>query len=257
MPEIKEVKPSYDGSPSAASYYFYSEYDPATHFEYKIAFEKDGININSEEYVKNKLAAYRKVIEHHFSFEQVLPKEATDFITFYRPNYTNYSPLDYNFKFENITQKNFEDNLKTAFNTPIILKIPTKSDYISNIATSTLLEKDYSEMTMEELKNLYLYSKHYIDATNINKHAYACANYCQICRPIKVDDQGQPIHEKDKDGKDIPNKYEYVSPYEFRKYIRLINSIFNFKLPVEEGWYKYNKETKKWEYIQFKQEVTG
>jgi len=113
-------------------------------------------------------------------------------------------------------------------------------------------------MTYEELREIYEdwnnfleHNTQFIDATNWNKHCYECATYCKIYRPRKIDENGRLIPIYDDKGQIIPDKYEYVSPYEFRRYLRLINSIFGFKLPVEEGWYKYNKQTKKWEAIVF------
>jgi len=54
---------------------------------------------------RNIAQAYAKVIEYHFSFEQVLPKEAQDYIEFYIPKYINTNPQDYSFEVDIGTQE--------------------------------------------------------------------------------------------------------------------------------------------------------
>lgn len=269
MPEIKEVKPSYNGIQEASARYFYSEYDPATHFEYKIPFLEDGLTIDEIELnrdydVENhkkggpKLVAYQKAMEHHFSFEQILPKEADDFIKLYRPKLALGELSDFNYDFTQITEENFDNNWDS-----ILQILPTKSAQINEIAQVCDLDtKDYSEMTYAQLQEMYdewqeYLESHpqYINATKKNQHCYECALYCRIKRPYLLDSNGNLVLEKDDEGNIIvPNQYAYVSPYEFRRILRLVNQVFNFKLPVEEGWYKYSKATKRWEFITFKQE---
>lgn len=258
MAEIKEVKPGYEDEQLAASYYFYSEYDPTKHFEYNIPFLKDGIRIDATQLELNRKNAYAKAIEYHFSFEQVLPKEDDDYIKLYRPiaitNDSNLIFIEGKNDFQNITKSYFENNIL-----PLLQELSIKTVQISGTQglgidpESTEAETpysrymgqyDYSQMSLNDLQELYNQwttdqGTLYQDATQWNKYCYENALFCQIKRPTKGESEA------------------YVSPYDFRKVLRLVNSIFGFKLPVEEGWYKFSKTKKKWEYIEFQEEVVN
>lgn len=254
MPGIKQVKPNYENMAMAAGY-FYSEYDPITHFEYKMPFLSDGITPDLEELNRDyditthkggpKIIAYQKAVEHHFNFEQILPKTNTNFVTFYRPQYIQENneyepaiPLDYDFHFDQITETNFELMKDT-----ILDELPIYSATLFTIEQYGTLDKEFSEMNYSQLNSLLerwdqilVDHPEFIDATNKNKHIYECALYCKVKRPKKE------------------GSSELIDPYNFRRILRLVNKVFTFNIPVEEGWYKYDKVKKKWELIIFKEE---
>lgn len=261
MAEIKEVKPGYEDEQLAASYYFYSEYDPSEHFEYNIPFLKDGTTIDAVQFEKNRRNAFAKAVEYHFSFEQVLPREADDYIKLYRMrsdvinNTNNLVFTEGVSAFQNVTEKYFINNI-----VPSLALLPIKTVQISGDnglaidpdATHAdtpysryMGQYDYSKMSLSDLKELYNHwttdqGTLYQNATQWNKYCYDNALFCRIKRPNKSN-----------------NSSVFVSPYDFRKTLRLVNSVFNFKLPVEEGWYIYSKQNKKWEYIDFKKEAVN
>ena len=239
-----------------SSYYFYSDYDPVKHFEYNIVFDEDGTTVNEEKTLDKQKEALAKVLEYHFSFEQVLPKEYVDYIKFYAPTIINNKMSDYD-----LVERNYLEVTESELLSMNQI-LPIRSRLIGLVAEEGDMEKDYSEMTYEEL--LQFYSDYnnlpqYLDATRINQHSYECAVYCRIERPIKLfkeagtgnwipkqatDDEGNPIY--DDQGNPV---YVTVNGFDFRKNLSLVNSIFQFKLPREEGWYRYNKLNKKWEYL--------
>lgn len=277
MPAEIHVVPG-TGTQLVASQYFYTDYDPTNHFTYNIVFnennQKDNAKTND-----NQLDAFRQVVEHHFSFEQVLPKENTEYVQFYTPIYNNGIPQDYTgiaeIDYLNITETEL---LQKVF------KIPTKVEFSGQVKIDRQMEKDYNEMTLNELKNLYNSLKGeepYVDATRWNIHCYQCALYCRVERPVAIsfkktnnnsytkeitqaiDSNNQPmwyssaaeaIKYTDLNGAIITknNKYpiiNYTNPFEFRQSLNIINSIFKTKIPSEDGWYRYDKLDKKWKFI--------
>lgn len=277
------VCPNYDDqNQKASSYYFYSTYNPAEHFEYKLVFEKDGETIDEKETNKNKAKAYAKAIEYHFLQEQVLPvyQDNKQYFNFYIPKLNNEGlPLDYNYDFSSVTEAqlpvndlfnelyiktdtlhnililrnyqyyayvqdpqgtymfdeeigwyrliNSEDNLELILNR-----------YIKDTNQRLTADEDITSMNIYKLIDVYnciqdISTDNYKDATNINKHAYNTATYVHITRP-----QGE-------DG------------YHFVRCIKNVNQVFQFKLPTDIGWYKYNKITKKWEYIELKEATSN
>lgn len=243
MAEIHEVPWQQSPAQLVSQYYFYSDYNPVEHFTYNIAFQENGTDPDIETTNENKRKAFAKAIEYHFSFEQVFPKEQEDFITLYVPKLDNNNNLiDFDFgaknKYKLMTKIQFENQYLTY-----LTKLNTLSKNFYDVADERNMEyDDYKDRSLNDLKDLYnMWTQQagYENATLINQHCYDTALYCKIYRPQKF------------------GSSEYVSPYEFRRVLRMVNKIFNFKLPVEEGWYMYNKQTKKWELIEFKEEVSS
>lgn len=279
MAEI-HVVPGSSESQLISQYYFYSDYNPAEHFTYNRVFKEDGITEDIDPLTgtpENERKAFAKVLEYHLSFEQVLPKENNNYIEFYRPLYSNNEFSDY----LNIAEKDYV-NIEEDDLLPKLEKLPIKSQLTGLIKIDRQMDEEYSKMDLSELIALYnnlntqQMSVIYSDATRRNIHTYNCALYCRIERPIRVfcenggkiikqavDSNNNPlwypdsttaIKYTDKNGNILVKNGQYpvicyINAFDFRKNLRLINSTLGTKIPVEEGWYRYDKLDKKWKYI--------
>lgn len=305
MPEIissEQIIPELSGQQNSASYYFYTTYDASKHFNYAVAFQANGTDIDNEETLKNKKQAFIDTLEYHLSFEQVLPTANNDFITFYRPIYkgnqiagnNDSKPLDYEecewngYHSEDLAKVDYVDVTEEKL-LKAIVPLPTKVRLLGQVQKERSIPESglTPEMSVQDLATFYGFiisesSEPYFDATRWNKHCSNCATYCRIERPVlitnngtdeqpiwralqAVDEQGHglwygnpevdPIIYKDTNNQIIKtndNKYpvlQYFNGYEFKSIMNSINQNLQLKLPTEDGWYRYDKITRKWEFL--------
>ena len=250
-----------------SSYYFYTDYDPTKHFEYRVVFNENN-TINQAETLDNQRDAFQEAVEYHLLFEQPIPAENTDYVNFYIPSYIQADPQDY----VDMAQIDYAEVTENDLLSKVV-KLPTKSQITGQVGIDKNLTKDFSDMTLAELEDVVSGSiEPYTDASKKNKHLYQCALYCRVERPIKlvkhnnewmakqvIDENGQGIFQntytyKSQSGADLIKNSKkpeivYTNGFEFRKTLGLLNQTLHTKIPTEEGWYRYDKFEKKWIYL--------